>query len=196
MTQHENEILDLYCMRCKELMNAKALQYHKVKLSIKYQATEDKGLVFAYDGPEKESLVCIVTVLRQLYSKSEPIYFYRICRMVRAILLSRHRPNHDNLEFIKGIRHQFGNILKASPIGIKVNAHKFTPIELIDLWCNGNIFHSDIEKVKKFEWLVSSALGPFADYVFISSVINLSITAINLAAFIDTQILAMKPVVD
>jgi hypothetical protein len=166
-----------------------AIGYLKIRLAVSMNQSDVKGLVFNYEGPKKEEIIAAVTILRQFYLEGEQINFYRICNILWTRLRARPNIEQDKFDTISLYRQQFNNALKYSFPAFRINETQITPKKLIDLWFNGNIFHSDIKEVAKFEWLINSSGAHLAEYIFITAVINLSIIAINLGVFISREIL-------
>jgi hypothetical protein len=77
-------------------------------------------------------------------------------------------------------------------LAIIVNGRKFRPVEIINLWFNANIFHANLEKVKKFEKLSISHAAPFIRFEFRRSIINLSNVIMYFSSFIEAEVLSTK----
>jgi hypothetical protein len=189
MTENEIEILNIYCKRCKDLLAMDAINYTNIRLTLSMNKSENKGLVFNYEGPKKAEIIAAVIILRQFYMEGEHTNFYHVYNILWKSLIASPNIEQSKFDTIILYREQFQNALENSIPVLRINETKICPKKIIDLWFNGNIFHSDIEKVAKFDWLISSPGAHIAEYIFITTVLNLSKTAINLAAFIEREIL-------
>lgn|GEM_PF-3456678 len=183
------EILRLFCLRAVYLREWLALNNTKIKVTIEYIKNHGQPQM-EYEGPNKESIIAMVSILRQFYLQKETINFYKVYKKVNKILYSSKASDKDKkMDFIKSLRVAFVNSLSKSQINIAINNKSIKPRELMEIWFNGNIFHSSIEQSKKFELLMNSPISIFAEFVFKVTIINLANIIIVFADFINKDIL-------
>lgn len=141
---------------------------------------------FTETAPQKEALVALITVLRQIYGQGNSIYFNRVYNIVWKYLEEKDEKVKECAVSAKSV---FKQILEKSQLSMKINNKTLKPIELINLWFNANIFHADIDKVKKLEHLLSLPIAPFIVFEFKNAILNLSNVIIYFGSFIEAELL-------
>jgi len=179
--QHK-EILKLFCKKADDIKNSSVFNCKEISFKLEIKAGSDGYLKSSQESPHKESVIALVTVIRQLYAQKEEINFYKVYNIIWRFLSST--KNSDRLDFMKSIRQSVDNILIGKQFNIKFNNVQLTPEKLIDIWFNGNIFHSDSEKIKAFSNIINSEVGGMCEFLFKVSIINLGLVFIYFADFI------------
>jgi hypothetical protein len=187
------KLLELFCQKAMDLRNSSAFQIGKVRFTLEVKTGEGGSQKLTHEGPQKESIIALVTTLRQFYQQGESINFFRICNIVyRHVNSYNSSEKKEHFEYIQSAREAFNNTLNHCPIQLKINDHELTPRELIELWFNGNIFHADIEKSDKFDSLMKMPLADFAELVFKATVISLASIIVSFADFISAEVLTVN----
>ena len=189
ISNRDIEILELFCKRAREIANSSIFRDNKYKVSLTISGKRGEEVKFTETAPEKEALVALITILRQYYAPGESINFNKVYNLVWKYLDEKDPKVKKCAAWaIKG----FKQIQKQSQLAIIVNGRKLTPIEIIDLWFNANIFHADLDKVKKFEQLSRSRAAPFIAFEFKSAIINLSNVIMYFSSFVEAEILSTR----
>lgn len=68
----------------------------------------------------------------------------------------------------------YKEILTIIPVTIRRKGTEVTVTDIIDIWFNGHIFHSDIEKAKSFKAFEVHPFGPMAHHIFHGKIFDLA----------------------
>lgn len=125
-------------------------------------------------------------IFRQFYLKKDAIFFYKICNIARDYLDEEERNVWDIF------RSEFKMIEQAGGgIKIQINEDILTPQHIMDLFFNGEYFHTDIEIAKQLETYRQIPVGgQFLLFHFQSLVIHLSARVIGISNLIAARILS------
>jgi hypothetical protein len=185
---HDLETLDLFCRKAKELEQSST--FNKGRLSTKFTINYHQGqaLSLSGTGPDGEPFIAFLTIFRQFYAEREAINYFKICNVAwkymttpERKLLAQYRDNYR-----KRI-HNPGNMY------LSVDNRPLVAKEIIDLWFNALVFHTNPSKRKKLETHLKSWAGPLLKHLFQSHVIGLAIIIMNTAVLIACRILTEPP---
>ncbi|MEW6413617.1 MAG: hypothetical protein AB1483_14265 [Candidatus Zixiibacteriota bacterium] len=175
ITLEQRELLELFCKKADEVQSSSIFRNGELNVGLNLKWKRNEPLVCRRLGPGRNDLLGLVTIVRQLYSPKESIYFRRIYNVVFEHLSSREDIGAEKLDRVKSAMVGFKGVVSVdAAIGINLGNRKLSTKDIINIWFNGNIFHSDLSKVKIYELLWKSPAGPMADFIFRSAIINLA----------------------
>jgi len=186
VTRKDKETLQLFCKRADDIENSSIFKENKYQVSTNISGKAGEPIKISETAPEKEALVALITILRQFYARNERINFDKVFALVSQIIIDKDK---RIIECANSAQTAFHKIKNETTMGIMIDGKKLTAIGIIDLWFNGNIFHADLKKVKKFESLMNSPVAPFISFEFKSTMINLSNVLIYFGNFIEAEVL-------
>ncbi|MCX6829860.1 MAG: hypothetical protein NT002_11355 [candidate division Zixibacteria bacterium] len=186
MTDEEREILELFCKRVDEVAKSSIYKDGGREISLNLKGDAKGNVALSMSVPDKEVLLSLVTKLRQFYMPKESIYFRKVYNIVWKHLSSA---SEEEKECAKSAMATFKQITEVGWFEFRFNNVKLTPKDIIDIWFNGNIFHADKTRVKQFELLAASNLGPFVEYQFISTICDLAGLMTYFGSFIRARLL-------
>lgn len=86
LNENEKSNLELFCKKAKEIYDSKAFQTKTIRITFHIKAGDKGFSEINQEGPEKDNLIALVTILRQFYSPGELIYFRRVYNIVWRFL--------------------------------------------------------------------------------------------------------------
>ncbi|MBU1937893.1 hypothetical protein KKG05_10890 [bacterium] len=188
ISDDDREILELFCRKAKEISNTSIFREKKYNTSIKLNWKEGKGLNFSLKIPDREPFVHLVTILRQFYAPSESVNFSKVYNIVWKYLDNKEARIREYAVSAKAI---YKEILAKTKAPILFNNHRFAPREIIDLWFNADIFHTDQVKRKKLEAILQLPIAPFLIFEFATAMMELANIIIYFGGLVETEILSV-----
>lgn len=190
ITQEQRELLELFCKRADIVSNSSIFKNGKIDIGFNIRWERGSPMTFKMHGPTRDNLLSIVTIVRQLYMEKESINFRKIYNVVHKYIVSRNNIPKSVIENVESAMAGFKKIEKTTHVNLIIGEKKLFPKDIIDIWFNGNIFHADMEKVKKYDFLRNSSIGLIAESIFISTIVNLANLMIYFSQLIRNEILS------
>lgn len=145
------------------------------KISTKFSWDITTGAQIKTNAPDREELANFLTYFRQVYSNDDRFNAKRLCNIVlRYKLLAE--PYHSNIDNLKN---DINLVLKTKPeiqINIKGDLIAVKNKDILDLFINGRIFHSDEKSYETLAYVKKLEIYPFLWQLFISVLISLANT--------------------
>jgi hypothetical protein len=178
-------ILELFCRKAEDIKSSSVYNCERISLQMDYKAGQERYYNWKYEGPGKEAFISVVTSLRQFYANKERINFLKNIK-----LIDRYLSEEVEKQYLRDGKRLFIETLNNSKFTLVINDNNITPQKLINLWFYGSIFHSDIDKARIFDELCDDQiLGPYSEFIFKTTVIQLSHIIIQIAGLIRDRIL-------
>lgn len=184
ITLKERKLLELFCDRADAVFSSPIFSGEKTDFGLNISWERGGPLKMTHQGPSNLELVPIVTIVRQLYSQKETIYFHRVYNPVYRLLESSGDTAHEALSYAKTAMAEFKSAINETRFDIRVGKKKLKPSDIVDIWFNGSIFHADLRKAEIYRRLWRSPVGSFADHCFRVVVMRLSVLMVNFSRLI------------
>lgn len=134
--------------------------------------------------PEKDVRDSLYDI-RMFLAESECTYVFSLCNRLYRLL-----EDSQATKDLNSIRELFKNVMNGfAALGIQLQSkeddkpRKLRPQDMIDLWFNGEYFHSDADKMPQLRSMRKN-LGPAIEFAFLDAIRNVSQCAFCLADFI------------
>ena len=137
--------LRLFIAKSSQLLE---LEYVKQGGQFEIRLFGDPQDATKHSKPEEEHLRSFMLLFRQFLSDSEPIFINRIFN--DAI---RHLADTELKEVVIKARELWRSHLQCGPFKMKFEGEEITPEGALDLWINGEYFHSDPDKQPQLQRL-------------------------------------------
>jgi hypothetical protein len=188
---NDKKALELFCMKAEEINRNSIIKRGATSTKLKMTYELGKGTSVTLAGPEWESLVALATIIRQFYSPKEAIFFNRIYNIVWKYIRDSTPEVRTRAQ---SAMNGFKQITSVSPIAFVIAGHKIKPVEVLDLWFNAKIFHSDVEKLEQFRVLENTPAFPFLKLVYQTTLIELTNLILWFCGFIKSEVLTLDSV--
>ncbi len=137
------ERLELFIERADELSRTAVIQT-EFSPSFHFHFDRRWGAAMANREPDDTSLRAFLLAFRQFISPQEAVYVPGILNVAHRLITSEQLRN----ELVQA-REVWTDNLARSDIRVLENGVAFTPEHVLDLWLNGQYFHSDPDKVRE-----------------------------------------------
>lgn len=160
------EVIDAFKRRAKKLRATRMSRDASVS-RISVSITLDAG-GFRSDVklPPDEVISHQLVALRHFFLKKEPAFMLRVLNA-----LAKHM-TEDERQAISWFRERWHAPPFDGAIWLRVGANDVSAEGVIDLWCNGEYFHSDKEKVEGLELLNQVITPGFSKYMLVDVMHN------------------------
>lgn len=159
------ECIELFKKRADKLSNTEfSSGRHPINGTIEYNQAE--GIVFDCDIPPDHITVEHLTAYRHFCAKKEKCYFPRVLKIIARYA------DDDARAALKSFRIRWENGLFNDAMMLYLNGEKMTAAMLLDVWFNGEFFHSVDEKVEKLEAMEGAFPNDFFKYMLLDAVTN------------------------
>jgi len=194
LQNNELEILRIFSKKAKDIANHAVFKENRLQVSINIKWEKGGPTYTRITAPEYQELLPIVTIVRQSYMENESISFVRVYSIVYQHLAKKTELDPRIMDCVKSAMSGFRDLLRRERLqfSIRMDKKALGPREIVDIWFNGNMFHSDIEKLRKYERLWTAPTGPLADFVFRSTILELANLMVYFGGIIDSHILGDK----
>ena len=106
-----------------------------------------------------------LTAYRHFCSKKEKCYFPAILK-----LIARYACNDRSEMALKKLRERWEFDLFKDAMRLSLNEEKITASKLLDIWFNGEYFHSDIQKIEELEAMREAFPNDFFKFMLLDVV--------------------------
>jgi hypothetical protein len=137
--------LQLFLKRCSQLLE---LEYVKQGVRWEIHLFGESEESSNSGKPEEEHLRSFLLLFRQFLSESEPVYIKRIFNDVIRCLV-----DNELKSIVIETRDLWNSSLRCGPFRMIFEEENITPENALDLWINGEYFHSDADKAAKLQKL-------------------------------------------
>lgn len=149
----------------------------RASFSVDFQ--QGVGLRIRQDGPDHEDYRSLLLDLRKLITEDSPSHFPNV--MQSAVVTFGDDGPQSHFE---DLRAAWNSALSTSSVELRINGTTWKPRDLIHIWLNGEVFHDDVDKQKKWKWIVGVA-GDMSQFIIQSTFISLVEIAMTAMARID-----------
>ncbi len=104
--------------------------------------------------PDEEHLRSFLLLFRQFLSESEPVFIKRVFNDAIRFL-----PKSEAKSVMIEIKDFWNDSLKRGPFKMMFEGENITPEHALDLWINGEYFHTDARKAAKLQKLGKGHAG-------------------------------------
>lgn len=146
----DSERLDLFIGRAQELVNTRLVQSGGLDASLSLKFHYIEGLSLTVQNPDEELLRSFLVTFRHFVSKDEPVFVPRVYNLLWMHL----QADAIRLELAVSRKH-WQDTSKVGGVDLIFDGARVSPDRLLDLWINGQYFHSDERKRAAIE-----AMGP------------------------------------
>ena len=164
LKKHEWDSIDLFKRRADKLAQSE-YSSGKYPISGKINDSDEKGLEFTCEIPPDHIIVEHLTAFRHFCFKSEKSYFPTILK-----LIARHGDSSESKKALSSLRRNWENALFRDALRISINNQNITASSLLDLWFNGEYFHSVLEKIRKLELMQDAFTKDFFKFMLLDVV--------------------------
>jgi len=173
------EVISLFC---KSVDDLKQLEFCKdpksvqTRLNIKVESPGGPRIVI--EVPSQDVIGSYLMALRKFYMQKEPTWVLRIIGIAMRI-----EAPQAFKEIVEIVKNMYLQTLKVSPIGLCLDKKEYTPKNIIDVYFNGELFHSDEKKMAELAKIRRSGLEKifYFDLITATGTIYSCITILNAA---------------
>jgi len=143
----------------------------KISTNLSWDITN--GTTITTNAPDREGLTNFLTYFRQVYSNDDRFSARRLCNIVLAFKLLE-EPYLSNIDTLKD---EINALLKQKldiQININDNCIAINNKDVLDLFINGKIFHSDEKNYETLSQVRKLAIYPFLWQLFINALISIA----------------------
>ena len=144
----ETEQLSLFEQRVEDLRNSGLANAGATSLTVRMTFGEVPGQSAGFEGYNEDQFRSFMQTLRQFTMEKEPVFFYRICNIVR-----RRCTRTELLEWTNAARHLWAKTMKSSRVGLQVGSKAFDVEKGMELLWYGGFAHSDTGRCQEWERL-------------------------------------------
>ena len=142
LTDEELQRLRLFVDVCKKLSKKSFIKNGRsVRITIRLTP---EGLAPTVDGPDEEVVESYLPTLRKFYADDEPTFVPSILN-----LMSRQVAYEPFRKEVADVRAYWKTVTRTpgdNQLSIRVRRRRLSPGAFLDLWLNGEVFHSDQDK--------------------------------------------------
>ena len=173
LSETELSKLDLFLRRFEQLKRTRFYSEPDLR-NIQYEIKGEKvdegyQIGFEIKVPDEETIKSYLLSFRVFYMEREPTNFYSICNLLYKNIIDE-KARSD----LAMIRSNYTRELITGFIGLKFLGKSYSPKDIIDLWFNVEYFHTDIEKVKELDTIMTSPAKSLFFYLLIDTVVSLT----------------------
>src|SRR5437773_759339 len=148
LTSDEKEILRLFLTQMSVLRRVRLFKRRRKPISVSITILPGTGLKSKIKNLQMDYLRSALASLRQFYAQGERIYVNRVCN-----ILEKHKIDKNLLLWVRAALRNWKRTLKSCPSHYFVGNDPLIVKDAMDLFLNAVVFHSDLDKVRKWEQL-------------------------------------------
>jgi hypothetical protein len=169
LTDDEWKIIELFKSRASKLKSTKLYQEYKSSdVAAQITIHVDKGISFKTPSLPDESVISEhIIAFRHFCLEKEPCFFPKVLKII-----SKYASEPIAKVTLKKLKQKWKNPLFQDALHIDLDGSKITAKLLIDLWFNGEYFHSDTVKSEDLKKLIQGLPNDFAKVLFVNSVME------------------------
>ena len=177
------EMYTLYHRRVEELLHLEIVNnLHWTRQRWKISWKEGSPLKREYGLPQRDLVRSFLLALRHFLADNEQISFYRVSKRIRSEC-----GNQEITELVDHLRKDYSYIMSVPTVPIIINDHELKTTEIIDLFFNAELFHSDLEKLALLDMIRRNDLEGDYWYNLVTGAIRLFQVIKNLDTLIQNR---------
>lgn len=166
LSSEEWDCIDLFKKRVEKLSKTEYFSgRHPINGKVRFNHQE--GIVFHCDIPPDHITVEHLTAYRHFCAEKEKCYFPKVLKII-----GRYADNDEARATLKAFRIRWENGLFNDAMRLSLNGEKMTAAMLLDVWFNGEFFHSDNEKIEKLIAMENAFPNDFFKFMLLDAVTN------------------------
>jgi len=143
----DRERLDLFLRLVDELVATRLIRTGALSDALHFSATAGQPAIFSVSVPDEDDFRSFLVCFRHLVANREPATLDQVAN----ILLHKLEPEEPLGQFVSEARDVWRGASKQGPIQVIIDDAEYGPEEVLDLYLNGQYFHSDLTKAGQLD---------------------------------------------
>jgi hypothetical protein len=177
------EAFTLYHRRVQEVRSLEIVNHPNwTRQSWRFRWERGSPAKWEYELPPRDLVRSFLMALRQFLANDERISFHRIAERIR-----RECNNREMADLVSCLQDDYSHLMRNTTLPMRINHHKLSTEEIINLYFNAELFHSDVDKLPLLDMVRRNDLERDYWYNLVTAAIKLFVVIWQLDVLIQNR---------